>query len=213
MELPEETISATLAKYQIDARRPIVLQVSRFDRLKDPVGVIKAYQLCKRWLDCQLVLAAVRPTTIPRAPSSWRRSVRPPGKNPDIHILSLPPDAHIEINALQRGATVVVQKSIKEGFGLVVTEAMWKGKPVIGGNVGGIRRQIIQESTGYLVSAVEGLAFRMRQLLSNPGMAKRLGENARKNVLENFLLTTYLKQWLTVLHSARSGAQAIVNLG
>jgi trehalose synthase len=133
-------------------------------------------------------------------------------KDPDIHILALPPTAHREINALQRAAAVVVQKSLREGFGLVVTEAMWKSKPVIGGAVGGIRRQIIHGSTGFLVHTIEGTAFRIRQLLGNPSLAKQLGENARKYVIENFLPTTYLKRWLLILLSLREGRESVIHL-
>ncbi|HKJ69288.1 MAG TPA: glycosyltransferase [bacterium] len=129
-----------------------------------------------------------------------------------IHILNLPPDSHLEINALQRAASVIVQKSLREGFGLTVTEAMWKGKPVIGGSVGGIKRQILHRGNGMLVQLVEGTALRVREILANPELANHLGENARKYVQENFLLPHYLKNWLLVFHSVHLNGQGIVRL-
>jgi hypothetical protein len=117
----------------------------------------------------------------------------------------MPRGAPREINALQRAAAIVVQKSLKEGFGLTVTEAMWKAKPVIGGAVGGIRRQIIQGRTGYLVHSVEGMAYRVRQLLGKPGLARQLGENAKRFVTESYMPTVYLRQWLLTLLAIESG--------
>lgn len=203
--LEPSEIAATLSKYDIDPRRPIVLQVSRFDRLKDPVGVIKAWRIAHRMLDCQLVLAGGSASDDPEGLQVLAEVREEAAGDPDIHLLDLPPDAHRTINALQRGATVIVQKSLREGFGLVVTEAMWKGKPVVGGAVGGIRTQIIQGSTGFLVSSVEGCAFRIRQLLGNPGLARRLGENAHEHVRSNYLTPTYLKNWLLALLALRHG--------
>ena len=211
-EIPAEEVRSIVSGYEIDPDRPIVLQVSRFDRLKDPLGVVRAYQLARTWHDCQLVLAGGGAADDPEGERVLAEVREAAGKDPDIHILDLPPDSHRQINALQRGATVIVQKSLKEGFGLVVTEAMWKGKPVIGGAVGGIRRQIIQGSTGFLVHTVEGTAFRIRQLLTNPGLAKRLGDSARLFVKDNFLLPTYLKQWTLALLAMRHGVRGITLL-
>lgn len=213
VELPSEEIRGTLERYGIDPRRPVVVQISRFDRLKDPIGVVKAFKIARRWVDCQLVLAGGGAADDPEGALVLAEVREVAGKDPDIHLLDLPPDAHRTINALQRGATVVVQKSLREGFGLVVAEAMWKGKAVIGGNVGGIRRQIIEGSTGYLVNTIEGCAFRLRQLLTNPALANQLGENARQHVRHNFLLPTYLKSWLLVLLSLRHPeGRAVVDL-
>ncbi len=210
--LPPEEIAATLRRYDIDPRRPIVLQVSRFDRLKDPVGVIQAWRMARRMVDCQLVLAGGSASDDPEGMQVLAEVHEAADRDPDAHVLDLPPDAHRTINALQRGATVIVQKSLREGFGLVVTEAMWKGKPVVGGAVGGIRKQIIQGSTGFLVSSVEGCAFRIRQLLGNPGLARRLGENAQEHVRQSYLTPTYLKNWLLVLLALRHGQEALVHL-
>jgi trehalose synthase len=134
-------------------------------------------------------------------------------KDPGVHVVELPPTASRDVNALQRAAAVVVQKSLAEGFGLVVTEAMWKSKPVVGGAVGGIRRQIIQGSTGFLVYSVEGTAYRIRQLLGAPDLARQLGANAKRYVIENFLPTSYLKRWLLMLLSLRYGTGPVVALG
>lgn len=207
-ELPEEEVRGVLESHGIDPRRKIVLQVSRFDRLKDPVGVIEAYRIVRKWHDCQLVLAGGSADDDPEGAQVLAEVLEMAAGDPDIHVLSLPPDAHRTINALQRGATVVVQKSRKEGFGLVVTEAMWKGKPVIGAAVGGIRKQIDDGTTGFLVHSVAGCAYRLRELLTNDGLAHRLGTNARLYVRDNFLITRSLKNWLLVLHALRAGKQS-----
>ncbi len=121
------------------------------------------------------------------------------GRDPDIHVLQLPPEADLEINALQRAATIVIQKSLKEGFGLTVSEAMWKGKPVIGGTAGGIAAQIIEDVTGYTVHSPEGAAFRIRHLLNNPGLIGRMGGAAREHVRRNYLITRHLGDYLILL--------------
>ena len=121
------------------------------------------------------------------------------GNDPDIHLLQLPPEADREINALQRAATIVIQKALKEGFGVAVSEAMWKGKPVIGGTAGGVSAQIIHEATGFIVRSVEGAAFRIRYLLSNPGAITRMGAMGKEHVRRNFLITRHLSDYLTIL--------------
>lgn len=212
VELAPEEVRQVLAHFHIDPARPLIVQVSRFDWLKDPVGVVQAYRIARRWHDCQLVLAGGGAADDPEGERVLARVREEVGGDPDVFILDLPADSHRVINALQRGATIIVQKSVKEGFGLVVTEAMWKGKPVIGGNVGGIRRQIVHGATGFLVNTPEGAAFRIRQLLANPGLARRIGEGAREYVRENFLLPGYLEKWLLVLHHLRHGTAPVVDL-
>ena len=145
--------------FGIDRSRPIVTQVSRFDRLKDPVGVVQAYKLAKKYVDCQLVLAGGGASDDPEGAAVLQEVKEAAGDDPDIIILDLPPWCALEINALQRASTLIVQKSIKEGFGLTVTEALWKGKPTIAGAVGGIPNQIIHKLTGVLVHSVEGCAY------------------------------------------------------
>ncbi len=201
IELDEEFVSGVLERFGIDPKRPIVIQVSRFDRLKDPTGVIQAYRMVKKRYDCQLVLAGSYADDDPEGEEVYREVLEVSGDDDDIHILNLPPDSHREINALQRSADVVVQKSLREGFGLVVAEGMWKGKPVVGGNVGGIRRQIINGVTGYLVNSVEGTAFRIKQLLANPEGRAAMGRNARERVRHSFLITRHIKDYLLVIHN------------
>ncbi len=198
-ELTPEEVQSIIANLGIDPEKPYILQVSRFDRLKDPVGVIQAYRMVQKWHDSQLVLAGGAASDDPEGVKVLEEVREEANGDPSVHILDLPPTSHLEINALQRGAHIIVQKSLREGFGLVVTEAMWKGKPVVGGAVGGIRSQIIHNTTGFLVSTVEGTAYRIRQLLANPGLADRLGHAAKEFVRSNFLLPTYLKSWLLLL--------------
>lgn len=183
-------------EFGIDRSRPIVTQVSRFDRLKDPVGVVQAYQLAKKYVDCQLVLAGGGASDDPEGAAVLQEVKEVAGNDPDIIILDLPPWCALEINAIQRASTIVVQKSLKEGFGLTVTEALWKGKPTIAGAVGGIPNQIIHKLTGVLVHSVEGCAFQIRYLLTHPDFAKRIGTSGREHVKENFLMTTNVKRWL-----------------
>ncbi len=183
----------------VPADKPILLQVSRFDRFKDPIGVINAYRIVKRYHDIRLVLAGGGAADDPEASRVLEDVRAAAGRDPDIYLLSLPANAHLQINALQRAATIVIQKSTREGFGLTVTEAMWKGKPVIGGASGGIVVQIIHGVTGYTVTSVEGCAYRIRYLLNNPDLMRRMGEAGREHVRQNFLITRELRDHLTLL--------------
>ncbi len=205
VELEEEFVRSVVERFGIDPERPIILQVSRFDRLKDPFGVIEAYRIVRKRIDCQLVLAGSFASDDPEGEEVYSEVLKAKGEDPDIHVLNLPPDSHIEINALQRGADVVVQKSVREGFGLTVSEAMWKGKPVVGSNIGGIRRQIINGVTGYLVNSTEGTAFRIKQLLLDEDLKRRLGRNAKERVRRSFLITRHLKDYLILIHSLLKG--------
>jgi len=200
VELEEDFVRGVLEKFSIDPDRPIVLQVSRFDRLKDPLGVMEAYRIVKRRYDCQLVLAGSFADDDPEGEEVYREVLEKKGNDNDVFVLNLPPDSHREINAFQRAATVVIQKSIREGFGLVVSEAMWKNKPVVGSNIGGIRRQIINGVTGYLVNSIEGTAFRVKQLLANPEARYAMGKNAHERVRHSFLITRHIKDYLLVIH-------------
>jgi trehalose synthase len=202
MPLEESDIAAVVRQVNLDPTRPLVVQVSRFDRFKDPVGVIEAYRLAKRFSPgLQLVLAGGGASDDPEAEAVIDETRAAAGDDPDIHILMLPPDAHFTINALQRAADIVLQKSKKEGFGLTVSEAMWKGKPVIGGDTGGIRLQIIDSHTGFLVSTPEGAALRIRYLLHHADALEEMGRKAANFVRENFLLTRHLREYLTVMVS------------
>lgn len=204
-ELPEEEIQATLDRYGISRDLPLLTQVSRFDRFKDPVGVIHAFNLLNGAVDAQLVLAGGGATDDPEG-AAVLEEVREAAKGNDrIKVLLLPPDAHRTINALQRASAIIIQKSLQEGFGLTVTEAMWKGKPVIGGNIGGIRLQIHNHHTGYLVDTPEGASLRIRELLHRPEKIHRIGHTARKFVTENFLLNRHLREYLTLMLGLRRG--------
>ena len=197
-ELSSGEIEAVLNRFKITREKPIILQVSRFDRFKDPVGVIKAYRLVKKEINCQIVLAGGTASDDPEGEKVLEEVVKEAGSDPDIHILLLEPKSDVEINALQRSADVVIQKSTKEGFGLVVTEALWKEKPVIGGAVGGITTQLKNYHNGFLVHSIDGAAYRIRYLLNRPHIAKIMGKQARKSALENFLITRHLRDYLTL---------------
>jgi len=199
-ELPLETINSVLRKYDIQTDKPIIIQISRFDRLKDPVGVIAAYLQVKKYVDCQLILAGGGADDDPEG-FKVLEEVREKAKNdPDIHILLLPQN-DIEVNALQRASDVIVQKSIKEGFGLTVAEALWKGKPVVASNVGGIPLQIKHKYSGLLCHSIEGASFAIKQLLSSPAYAKKLGENGREHIKNNFLITRHLREYMLLFLS------------
>ena len=199
-DLPDGEVDAVLAKYGIRRGKPIVTQISRFDRLKDPVGVIEAYTQVKRYSDCQLILAGGTATDDPEGMQVLEEVKARALEDPDIHVLLLPQN-DIEINALQRASDVIVQKSIKEGFGLTVSEALWKGKPVVASNVGGIPLQITHKYSGLLCHSVEGAAFAIKQLLSSPGYARRLGENGKEHVRNNFLITRHVRDYMLLFLS------------
>ena len=197
-ELEPDFIMQVLTRYSIDPLRPILTQISRFDRLKDPVGVIRAYRIVRRYFDCQLVLAGGSATDDPEGVEVLKEVKRAAEGDPDIKVLELPPWAPLEVNALQRASTIVIQKSLREGFGLTVSEALWKKKPVVASAVGGIPNQIIHKHTGLLAHSVEGTAYQVRFLLSHPEIAARLGEHGYAHVKENFLITQNLKRYLTL---------------
>lgn len=200
MDLPESRMIEVREKFDIDPARPLMLQVSRFDRFKDPLGVMRAYRLAKEFApSLQLVLAGGGATDDPEGEAVIAEVQDEVNGDKDIHVLLLPADAHVTINALQRTADFVLQKSIKEGFGLTVTEALWKGKPVIGGNTGGIRLQVVNHHTGFLVNTPEGAALRIRHLLQRPEQAREMGRKGKEFVRENFLITRHLTEYLSLM--------------
>jgi trehalose synthase len=205
-ELQPDFIAEVLARYKIDPQRAILTQISRFDRLKDPVGVIRAYRIVKRYFDCQLVLAGGGAADDPEGAVVLKEVLREADSDPDIKILELPTWAPLEVNALQRASTVVIQKSLREGFGLTVSEALWKKKPVVASAVGGIPIQIIHKHTGLLAHSVEGTAYQIRFLLSHPEIAAKLGEHGHQHVKENFLITQKLKRYLTLFLTLARGS-------
>lgn len=202
IDLSQEEIKAVYEMFNLDSTRPILLQVSRYDRFKDPLGVIESYKYVKNFnRDVQLVLAGSGAVDDPEGEFIYNEVKIASMDDPDIHALLLPNDAHRLINALQRAADIIIQKSIKEGFGLTVTEALWKGKPVIGGNTGGIKLQVINDETGYIVNTPEGTAYRIRYLLQHPEIGNRLGINGREYVREKFLITRQLSEYFCVIYS------------
>lgn len=208
IELPDAEVRRVCERHALDTARPLLVQVSRFDRFKDPLGVVEAYKLAKRFLpSIQLVLAGGGATDDPEGETVLAEVREATEGDSDIRVLLLPPDAHREINALQQAADIIVQKSIKEGFGLTVTEAMWKGKPVIGGDVGGIRLQVVNHHTGFLVNTPEGAALRIRYLLHQPDKIRDMGLKAHQLVLDSFLITRHLREYLTLMLALRDGAE------
>lgn len=200
-DLSKEETTAVLEKYSIPRDKPLILQVSRFDRFKDPMGVIETYRLVKKYNDCCLVLAGGGATDDPEGEQVLSEVQTAAAQDKDIFIINLPPDSNREINAFQREATVILQKSTREGFGLTVAEGMWKGKPVIGGAVGGITAQIIYGETGFIVSSIEGCAYRIRYLLNNAEEAALMGEKAREFTRRNFLIIRHLCDYCALMVS------------
>ncbi|MCM8812390.1 MAG: glycosyltransferase [Candidatus Omnitrophica bacterium] len=199
-ELPEETVERMIRQHGLVRDKPIITQISRFDRLKDPLGVLKVYQLVKKHIDCQLILAGGTAADDPEGLEVLAEVREQAGKDPDIHILLLPQD-DLLINALQRASDVIMQKSLKEGFGLTVSEALWKGKPVVASAVGGIPLQITHKYSGLLCHSIEGAAFAVKQLLNSPAYAQQLGKNGREHVRNNFLLTRHVRDYLLLFLS------------
>jgi trehalose synthase len=201
-ELRPEKVAAVKAQFGLPENKPILLQVSRFDKFKDPLGVIQAYKMVKENNDCCLVLAGGGASDDPEGEEVLAKVRTEAQHDEDIFILDLPPDANLAINALQRASHVIIQKSVKEGFGLTVAEGMWKSKPVIGGAVGGITAQVVYGLTGYTVNSIEGCAYRIRYLLNNPEAAKTIGENAKDYTRKNFLITRHLIDYLSLMSLA-----------
>jgi len=200
-ELPKKKIEEVYNKYDISLDKPVLLQVSRFDPFKDPIGVIEAYELVKQETDCSLVFAGGIASDDPESSEMVARTRERAEGDPDIHIIApqSEPIPDIEVNALQRGADVVIQKSLREGFALTVTEAMWKEKPVVGSDVGGIPLQVKDGITGFLVRSIEETAERITFLLHNPELAAEMGEMGREQVRKNFLVTRQLKDYLRLI--------------
>jgi trehalose synthase len=198
-ELSEREIDERLAHYGIPTDLPLVVQVSRFDPWKDPKGVVEAFSLARKQIDARLVLLGNFATDDPEGEEIFHSlcAIR----DERVQILTSGDDTAL-VNALQTRAAVVLQKSLREGFGLTVAEAMWKGTPVIGGNVGGIRYQIEDGVNGFLISSVEEAAKRMVELVNDMELRDEMGRKARESVRKNFLLTRYLEQHLDLFGEA-----------
>ncbi len=213
IQLPEEEIHEVGRRFGLDPSLPLVIQVSRFDRFKDPLGVIEAYRIARKLTPLQLVLAGGEASDDPEGEAVLEEVRQATADDPSIHLLLLPADAHRTINALQRAADIVLQKSIREGFGLTVTEGMWKGKPVIGGDTGGIRLQVVNHHTGFLVRTPEGAALRIRYLLHRRDLLEVMGRRAHLFVRENFLITRLLREHLSLMISLRNGTGQRIEVG
>ena len=199
-KMDQKQIDERLAYYDIPTDLPIITQVSRFDRWKDPEGVIEAFKLARQSIDATLVLLGNVATDDPEGEQVYHSLL----DEREERIIILSKEDTALVNALQRRAAVVIQKSIREGFGLTVTEAMWKGTPVIGGNVGGIKKQITDGENGFLVSSPEQAAKRMIQLLKDEELCASMGEKGRESVRKNFLMSNLLENYLDLLSGFES---------
>lgn len=204
-KMEEHEISEVFQRYGIDRKRPVMLQVSRFDPWKQPLEVIQVFKDIKsEFPGLQLVLAGSMATDDPEGMLYWERSLRRAGEDPDIHILNnYHGVGNKEINAFQRGADVVLQYSSKEGFGLTVSEGMWKFQPMIGGRVGGIQDQIVDGESGFLVSTMEEVKNAVRELLGNPEKRNQMGEMAHQRVAEHFLITREVADYLKLIRDLK----------
>ena len=197
-ELTPREMQTVLAALRVPQDKPLLLQVGPFTRGHDPLGVVNAYRLVKKHHDVRLVLAGTAEDDGESLEilANLRDAAQ---EDRDILILELPVDAHVQLNALQRAAMIVLQKSVHEGFDLGPAEAMWKGKPVIGGATGGVAQQILHEVTGYIVRSVEGAAFRIRHLLNNREQIPRMGAAGREHARRAFLITRHLLDYLALM--------------
>jgi trehalose synthase len=202
MDLDREEIENIITKYKVDPDRPVITQVSRFDPWKDPLGVIDMYRMVKREVkDVQLVLIASIANEDPEGWTYYEKTARHAGEDYDIHLLSnLNGVGNLEVNAFQRASDVIIQKSLREGFGLVITEALWKGKPVVAANVGGIPLQVDNRRTGFLVGNISECAERVIHLLEDSEIANKMGTSGKEYVRKNFLITRLLKDYLNLFN-------------
>ena len=197
-DLTPREVSTLLHSLRVAQDKPLLVQIGPFSRAADPLGVVNAYRLVKKHYAVRLVLAGTAGDD--RESLEVLADLREAAQHDeDIVVLELPPDAHLQINALQRAATIVLSKFVRAGFGLGAAEAMWKGKPVIGGFTGGLPQQIVYDVTGYTVHSVEGAAFRIRHLLNNPELIARMGAAGREHVRRSFLITRHLTDYLALL--------------
>jgi len=198
-ELETSYVRDVFKKYGIPRDKPIVTQISRYDPWKDPVGVVRAFKMARKYVDCRLLLVGDKAADDPESDKIVAEVKAEAGDDPDIHILLFSPSVATEINAFQRGSDIVLQKSLREGFALTVSEALWKTRPVIGGAVGGIPAQIIDGHTGLLVHSVEGASLAIRSFLNHRELAREMGSNGRQRVKDEFLITKNLKRYLLLV--------------
>jgi trehalose synthase len=200
MEIKESLRERILHRHGIETNKPVISQISRFDKWKDPLGVLEAYKLIRKKINCKLVLVGNFAPDDPEGPQIYNEVVKKvENEKLDVKIIINSYDNDRLVNSLQTDSSVVIQKSIREGFALTVSEALWKGTPVVGGNCGGIPLQIINGKTGYLVNSVKECADRVVYLLKNKKIAERLGENGREHVKKNFLMSRHLMDYIQLL--------------
>lgn len=198
-DIPSFTISKYLSKYGIDEEKPIITQISRFDKWKDPEGMIKIFKMIKRKVNCQLILAGSMATDDPEGQGILENLEKLVETEKDIHLIINAPD--ILINVLQRVSSVIIQKSLKEGFAITVSEALWKKTPVVTSNVGGLSSQVVHGKNGYLIEPKDytGFAEKITYLLKNPTIAEKMGEFGREHVKNNFLITRHLLDYIHLM--------------
>ncbi|MFN3621792.1 MAG: glycosyltransferase, partial [Nitrososphaerales archaeon] len=236
-EMKREEAEEILKRHGLNLKKPIIAQIGRFDKLKDPEGVVKVYQhlkypegvvefgrflrggdlfdithLASTRIDCQLLLAGGLASDDPEGEEVYRAVLQQAGNDRDVHILLLPPQADVDINAMQRGSSVVLQKSLKEGFALTVSEALWKGRPVVGGNTGGIPLQIMDGVNGFLVNSIEEAAARVSFLLKNPKKAEEMGKAGVEHVRRNFIITRQVRDHLLMYLTLKYIPRKLVQL-
>jgi trehalose synthase len=200
--VPDSIIGKYLSRYGVDKDKPIVSQISRFDKWKDPLGVIRSFEIVRKHVDCKLVLLGSMATDDPEGAKIYHNIVEKVKNNPDIICINFADD--FLVNCLQRASDVVIQKSTKEGFGLTVTEALWKGTPVVAGNVGGIPLQVIDGKNGYLVNNPGECADRIVKLLKDPKLCEEMGKAGMEHVKNNFLITRHLVDYIKLLKGMNS---------
>lgn len=199
--MSSEEIDSILERLQVPTDRPLITQICRLDRHSDPVGAIRAFRLVEKAVSARLLLVGAPADDEPGAEDVYERVKEEIRHDPLIHLLRLPHTRHVEINAIQRASTLILQRAHREGFGFTVTEALWKGRPVIASPVGGIPLQISHKHTGILAHSDEGAALWIKQLFQEPALAQRLGESGREHVRRNFLVTRQLRDYLLLLVS------------
>ena len=200
MEISDKEVRKILYENNIDPSKPIITQVSRFDKWKDPLGVIDIYRRVKEKFDCQLLMVGNIVDDDPEGKIMLNKlQEKTKDYNDDIHIITNAGD--LTVNAIQRASTVILQKSIKEGFGMTVTEALWKGKPVIGTHAGGIPLQVINGKTGFLMDSIEQGVDACVKLLKNERLRENMGNAAKEHVKKNFLITKHLENYINLLNS------------
>ena len=202
MEIVDGIIPRTLKKFGIPTDKPLITQISRFDKWKDPLGVLEVFKHVKEKIDCRLVLCGSMASDDPEGIEIYedvKAKAEPFLKENDVILMTV--ENNILVNILQRTSKVIIQKSLREGFGLTVTEALWKGTPVVASNIGGIPLQIEDGKTGFLLQPedTEGFAERITELLNEPSLAEELGEKGREHVRKNFLITRLLSDYLNLL--------------